>query len=156
MDDQKINFTFSFNASSDDYSLKMTSFAYDPTSKYFPNHEDSEVIQISNQTLSYFNTTLEKSYKCSKRVVVLFNGTDDRVDISNVQVQPYGITSDNNGTFSEAFDCASDSKKGWTTRNIVALILIILIGLVIIGGFGYCCYRIVKRKKEKAAYQTIA
>merc|ERR1719369_1472381 len=147
MDDQKINFTFSFNASSDDYSLKMTSFAYDPTSKYFPNHEDSEVIQISNQTLSYFNTTLEKSYKCSKRVVVLFNGTDDRVDISNVQVQPYGITSDNNGTFSEAYDCNQDEDFNMLIPIIVGAILALLI-LVVLAA--YCIGR--NRAKKQNEY----
>ena len=39
MDGGKVNFTFSFNSTGDDYNLHVVDFSYDPTSKYFPNHE---------------------------------------------------------------------------------------------------------------------
>ena len=60
MDGGKINFTFSFNSTGDDYNLHVVDFSYDPTSKYFPNHES----KLSN--LCY------ASCLCLKQIVYSF------------------------------------------------------------------------------------
>jgi len=86
--------------------------------------------------------------------VVSFNNTDgNRVDISQIQVQPFGDWKDVNGTFSAAQECPSDNgDDGWTTRKIVALALVILIGLVIVVGLAVCINKMVKNKRK---YQAV-
>merc|ERR1739838_472698 len=155
MDGGKINFTFAFNGTSTDsqFHLQELKITYDPTSKYFPNHMVKEPVEMKNSDLDLFQTDTAKSYKCSKEVMVAFNNTMNRVDISDVYLQPFGVFKDSNGTFSDAYDCAADN-SGWSTRKIVALCLIILIGLVILGGFAFCIFRVIQRKR--AAYQTFA
>jgi len=151
MDGGKVNFTFSFNSTGDDYNLHVVDFSYDPTSKYFPNHESTKVDPMSNSTLNLFSTPTQNSYKCNHMFIVSFNNTYNRVDISQIQVQPFGDWKDVNGTFSDAQECTQDSDDfNMLIPIIVGIILAVLIVIVLVA---YCIGR--KRSANQNEYSTI-
>jgi len=152
MDMGKINFTFSFNETSDGKSFELESldFSYDSSSKFFPNHlPQDKFVLLKNNSLEYFQADQSKSYKCSSEQVILYKGTTSRVDISDVQLQPFGVAKNKNGEFSSAYDCNLDDFSPLIpilVGAVLALLIVIVLVAYIIGR---------KRASSQNEYSTI-
>merc|ERR1712212_672743 len=128
LDDCTTNFTFTFNISGDTYDLVDIHLEYDPISEYFPNHENisESTVEVATGGVSLSSTDTDHCYVCAASTDVSINGSAT-ITFENMQLQPFGINS-TTGEFSAVNMCKADE----STRRIVVLIFLILIGLVIL------------------------
>merc|ERR1712136_174237 len=152
LDDCTTNFTFTFNISGDTYDLVDIHLEYDPISQYFPNHENisESTVEVATGGVTLFSTDTDHCYVCAASTDVSINGSAT-ITFENMQLQPFGINS-TTGEFSAVNLCDADDKS---TRRIVVLVFLILIGLVILGGISYFSYKVIKRNRNKNKYNQL-